>query len=237
MEKELNGENMYRVAEKFVSINGEGRKAGELAVFIRFVGCNLRCSYCDTLWALEKDCPYEAMSGEEILAYIKGTGVKNVTLTGGEPLIQKGMKELISLLLKDETLFVEIETNGAVEIMDFLNFDVAEQEILHERLSFTLDYKCSGSGMAAFNKEQNFEKVRSVDTYKFVVSSREDLDEMRNIITKHDLINKCKVYVSAVFGQIEPVEIVEYMMEHSLNDVRLQLQLHKFIWDPMKKGV
>ena len=91
-----------KVVEKFVSINGEGQRAGELAVFIRFKGCNLRCSYCDTMWANESDCTYEEMSPKEIHTYIKSTGVKNVTLTGGEPLLQKDMEELLKELLGDE---------------------------------------------------------------------------------------------------------------------------------------
>ena len=76
-----------RVAEKFISINGEGTRAGELAVFVRFTGCNLRCSYCDTMWANEPDCPYEEMIPEQICEYVRSTGIKNVTLTGGEPLL------------------------------------------------------------------------------------------------------------------------------------------------------
>ena len=84
----------YQVVEKFVSINGEGRRAGELAAFIRFKGCNLQCSYCDTSWANEPGCESERLTKEEILSWIREAGVKNVTLTGGEPLLRKGMEEL-----------------------------------------------------------------------------------------------------------------------------------------------
>ena len=89
-----------KVVEKFTSINGEGTRAGELAVFVRFKGCNLRCSYCDTMWANEPDCPYEEETPEEILNYVLGTEIRNVTLTGGEPLLQKDIRELIHLLLQ-----------------------------------------------------------------------------------------------------------------------------------------
>ena len=85
-----------KVVEKFTSINGEGTRAGELAVFVRFKGCNLRCSYCDTMWANEPDCPYEEETPEEILNYVLETGIRNVTLTGGEPLLQKDITELIN---------------------------------------------------------------------------------------------------------------------------------------------
>ena len=87
----------FRVAEKFISINGEGSRAGELAVFLRFCGCNLNCGYCDTRWANTSDVKYELISAEELVAYVKSTGVKNVTLTGGEPLLQTNIAYLIEI--------------------------------------------------------------------------------------------------------------------------------------------
>ena len=90
---------MFPVAEKFVSINGEGTRAGELAVFIRFTGCDLRCSYCDTMWANVPGADYDDLSAEEILSYVLSTGVTNVTLTGGEPLLQKGSLTHLSTCL------------------------------------------------------------------------------------------------------------------------------------------
>ena len=109
----------YQVVEKFVSINGEGRRAGELATFIRFKGCNLQCSYCDTSWANEPGCESERLTEEEILSWIRETGVKNVTLTGGEPLLRKGMEELIEAILEDPSWRVEIETNGSVDLKPY----------------------------------------------------------------------------------------------------------------------
>lgn len=88
----------YKVVEKFVSINGEGTCAGQLAVFIRFQGCNLNCSFCDTKWANEQDAPFTWMTEQEIYEYIKETGVVNVTLTGGEPLKREGISALLELL-------------------------------------------------------------------------------------------------------------------------------------------
>ena len=123
----------YQVVEKFVSINGEGRRAGELAAFIRFKGCNLQCSYCDTSWANEPGCESERLTEEEILSWIRETGVKNVTLTGGEPLLRKGMEELIEAILEDPFRRVEIETNGSVDLKPY--------HILKKRPSFTMDYK------------------------------------------------------------------------------------------------
>lgn len=222
--------NGFSVVEKFISINGESRRAGELAVFVRFRGCNLRCNYCDTLWACVDTAECEYMSVQEIYEYIKSTGIKNVTLTGGEPMLQKDIKELLKLLGGDRDLRIEVETNGAVLLDEYYR-------IMPENVSFTVDYKCPGSGMEKLMCLRNFEEIRELDTVKFVVSDRNDLDCMVKIIDTYRLTEKCMVYVSAVFGRIEPQEIVEYMTEHKLNDVRLQLQMHKFIWDPDKRGV
>lgn len=216
-----------KVAEKFVSINGEGTRAGELAVFIRFKGCNLRCSYCDTGWANEPDCPYTEMSKEEIAAYIMGTGVRNVTLTGGEPLLQKGAQELIELLM-EKGLSVEIETNGSIDISPFTG---------KRRPIFTMDYKLPGSGCEEDMFLENFRLLDARDTVKFVSGSLGDLERARYIMEKYSLTERCHVYISPVFGSIEPRNIVDYMIEHHMNDVRLQIQMHKVIWDPDKRGV
>ena len=90
---------VYQVVEKFVSINGEGRRAGELAVFIRMKGCNLHCSYCDTYWANESDCESTEMTADEIISYIEESRIRNITLTGGEPLLREGMTQLIRAIL------------------------------------------------------------------------------------------------------------------------------------------
>ena len=218
-----------RVAEKFISINGEGVRAGELSVFVRFQGCNLRCHYCDTKWALVQDCPYEEMSPEQIHAYTKNTGIKNVTLTGGEPLLQKDMDRLLAILLADEDLRVEIETNGAVDLKKFC--------ACPGRPVFTMDYKLPSSGFERTMVLDNFELLSKDDTVKFVSGSTEDLERAYEIIRDYDLLRKCHVYFSPVFGDIEPAEIVSFMMDHKLNEARLQIQMHKVIWDPDKRGV
>ena len=110
---------MFNIIEKFVSIDGEGPSAGELATFIRFQGCNLRCAWCDTTYSFDKSEITEVLSAEEIYSYIKETGVSNVTLTGGEPLFQENIDEILSLLNDDKSLTVHIETNGAIDISPF----------------------------------------------------------------------------------------------------------------------
>lgn len=220
---------MLEVVEKFVSINGEGQKAGELAVFIRFRGCNLDCSFCDTAWAKGFDVPCEKMCSEEIVNYVLDTGVKNVTLTGGEPLLQKEIDELIQQLLRQKGISVEIETNGSVNLSCFLN---------HERRpSMTMDYKLPGSGMESHMKTENFSLLSKKDTVKFVVGSISDMEKAKEIIDEYDLLKQTKVYFSPVFGKIEPQDMVDFMVKNNINDARLQLQLHKFIWNPEMRGV
>ena len=218
-----------RVAETFISINGEGTRAGELAIFVRFQGCNLRCSYCDTLWANEPDCPCEERTPEEIDRFVRAAGVTNVTLTGGEPLLQPELPRLLDLLLRDNRLRVEIETNGAVDLAPFCR--------LEHRPVFTMDYKLPSSGMEQHMHCDNFALLQPEDTVKFVSGSREDLDRARELIQTYDLTRRCHVYLSPVFGSIDPADMVSYMTQHRMNEVRLQLQMHKFIWDPDKRGV
>lgn len=218
----------YPVAEKFVSINGEGKRAGELAVFIRFRKCNLRCSYCDTMWANSDDCKAEMLSAEEITEYVINTGVKNVTLTGGEPLLQSDIYYLIEMLMKN-SLRVEIETNGSILINE-----LSKKEY---RPDFTLDYKLPSSNMENLMLTENYNYLTKNDVVKFVAGSISDLEKAVEIIEKFSLTEKCGVYFSAVFGKISPAEIVEFLKEKKLNNVRLQLQLHKFIWSPDRKGV
>lgn len=219
----------YKVAEKFVSINGEGRKAGQLSVFIRFCGCNLSCSYCDTSWANENSVPFEKMTEYDILEYIKTTGIKNVTLTGGEPLLQKEIEELLVLLSKEKELQVEIETNGSLPLRAFGSIE--------NRPSFTMDYKLMESGMEEKMCLENFEILQKEDTVKFVIGSRADCIRAKQVIEKFQLTEKCSVYFSPVFGKIKPAEIVDFMIENRMNGVNMQLQLHKFIWDPNRRGV
>lgn len=219
----------YKVVEKFVSINGEAQAAGELACFIRFAGCNLNCSYCDTQWANTEHAPYEIMSEEELYAYIKETGVHNVTLTGGEPLMQETIGRLLRMLARDDTLRIEIETNGSVSLAPYAG--------IGDNIVFTLDYKLPGSGMEAHMLTDNYRYLSKKDTVKFVVSDAHDLDVARDVIGKYRLTEKTQVYLSSAFARLEPKDIVEYMIRYNMEQVKLQLQMHKYIWEPDRKGV
>jgi 7-carboxy-7-deazaguanine synthase len=224
-----------KLAESFISINGEGVRAGELALFLRFTGCNLSCSYCDTRWANEAGCRYEEKSVEELVGYVSSSGIKNVTLTGGEPMLQRELPDLVEGLLGLQGTRVEIETNGAVPLDKVARLRSIEGT--SGRLSFTMDYKLPSSGCEADMLTDNFRLLRQEDTVKFVSGSRDDLERAADIISEYDLTKRCHVYISPVFGKIDPQVIVDFMKEKKMNDVRLQLQLHKLIWEPDRRGV
>lgn len=218
----------FKVVEIFESINGEGMRAGELAVFVRMKGCNLSCNYCDTMWANEADCEFEEMTADRIVERVKKSGIKNVTLTGGEPLLQKDSDKLLKLFSDEKDIRVEIETNGSVNLSPFLKY---------ENTSFTMDYKLPESDMEKYMDLENFKILRKKDTLKFVASSVNDLKKAKDIIEKYDLIDRVNIIFSPVFGKIELTDIVDFLKDNKLNDVRMQLQMHKFIWAPDERGV
>jgi 7-carboxy-7-deazaguanine synthase len=220
---------VLQVVEKFVSINGEGRRCGQLATFIRFAGCNLNCGYCDTAWANDRKVTFDPMTAEEVYAYIKDTQVTNVTLTGGEPLLQQDMGELLELLSQDPELYVEVETNGSVLLSKFSD--------LENPPSFTMDYKLPSSGMERMMALENFDHLTEKDTVKFVSGSMADLEKARELINKYNLTEKTSIFISPVFGDIELESIVDFMKDNQMNGVNMQVQLHKIIWDPNERGV
>lgn len=218
----------FKVVEIFESINGEGMRAGELAVFVRMKGCNLSCNYCDTMWANKPDCEFEEMTADQIVDRVKKSGIKNVTLTGGEPLLQKDADKLLEAFSSEKDIRVEIETNGSIDLKPFPKF---------ENVSFTMDYKLPESDMEKYMNTDNFKILRKKDTLKFVASSVNDLKKAKEIIEKYELIGKVNIIFSPVFGKIELTDIVDFLKDNKLNDVRMQLQMHEFIWDPEERGV
>lgn len=214
------------VNEIFESIDGEGIRTGELACFIRLAGCNIRCSYCDTKYALDKNNG-EEISIENIIKKIKEFGISNITITGGEPLIHKEIDKLIDELLKGGYK-VNIETNGTISIDKYLN-----------RCLITMDYKCPSSLMEKEMMLSNLEKLTENDVLKFVVKEN-DLETIENILKTFNI--KSYVYISPIFNEIELCKIVEFMKKCNrkkinMSKVRMQVQLHKIIWDPNMRGV
>lgn len=217
----------YKVNEIFVSIDGEGVRTGLPTVFIRLYGCNLKCSYCDTRYSCENR-EYKLMPLMDILEQVLSYGVPRVTLTGGEPLIHEGVKDLINSLVAND-IEVNIETNGAVDLNDFWQYKH------NSKVIFTMDYKCASSGMEDKMILWNLYLLQPKDVIKFVVSNYNELEKMEYILEETGC--KAQPYVSPVFGAIEPKELVEYVLDNKLNNVKVQVQLHKIIWNPNMRGV
>ena len=232
-----------KVVEIFYSIDGEGKRAGELTTFIRLFGCNLRCSYCDTKYSYESQpdkLPYKEMSITQIIEECKKYRTKNITVTGGEPLIHDDIEYLLQGL-SQEHFDVNVETNGSVNVLKYLD------DKKYENVWFTIDYKCLSSEMNNRMCMDNFTSDKNyLDNivYKFVVGDNRDLIQAYEIICEKLLkttSKTCYIYLSPVYGKIEPSEIVEFMKNCGLYSsnipIRVQLQLHKYIWDVNKRGV
>lgn len=225
-----------KIVEIFDSIDGEGIRTGQTATFIRLAGCNLRCSYCDTLYALfgeDEPCEYTEMTVDEVVSKVNKS-FKRVTLTGGEPLLHLESADLVNKLLS-KGCKVNIETNGAVDITEFSKkiSDISN-------MFYTIDYKLPSSKMTDRMIWKNFENLRSCDVVKFVVGSDEDMNMMKAVMDRlsetYDIMPH--IYAGVVFGEYEPQKLVEAILkEPVLHDVVFQLQIHKVIWNADERGV
>ena len=210
-----------KVNEIFHSIQGESTHVGRPCVFVRLTYCSLRCTWCDSEYAF-----YEGVerSLEEILVIVDGYGCKLVEVTGGEPLIQKETTELLRRLL-DRGYEVLLETSGAWPV-----------ETVPDGVRIIMDLKPPGSGMAHKNLWENLRHLDPYDEIKFVIRDRADFDWATSVIAERDLASRHAVLFSPVFGEIEPRLLAEWILEDGL-PVRMQLQIHKFIWPPTARGV
>ena len=210
-----------KIAEIFTSIQGESTFCGFPCTFIRVTGCNLRCRYCDTPYAFEGG---EELKLNHILNKVREAGISLVELTGGEPLLQEECYLIIKLLL-EEGYTVLLETNGSVSLQK-----------VDSKVIKIVDFKCPSSGMSAHMDFSNITYLDQKDEVKFVIGNRGDFDWSREIIDRYRLIEKCKVLISPVFSKLEAREVARWILEERLC-VRLQLQLHKFIWPELNRGV
>lgn len=212
-----------KVNEIFFSIQGESTYAGRPCVFVRLTGCNLRCSYCDTVYAYHEGT---LMETEEIVEKVSDYGCSLVEITGGEPLLQKETPELITALL-DREYKVLLETNGSKNI-----------GIVDRRCVRIIDVKCPSSGEEKNNDFKNLEKLNPGDEVKFVIADRLDYDYARDILDRVPDNKKSgvSVHFSPCFSKINPDELASWILDDKLN-VRLNLQLHKYIWPPDRRGV
>ncbi len=210
------------VNEIFYSIQGESIYSGRPCIFVRLTGCNLRCTYCDTQYAYEKG---EKMEVDRIMRKVSEYKCRWVEITGGEPLIQSETPLLVSRLL-DNGYVVMMETNGSQDISP-----------IDPRCIKVLDMKCPSSNESEKNDVKNLKKLHSKDQIKFVISNHEDYTFAKNIISSHcpDFPGN-RILFSPVYGKLPPAEPAEWILKDHL-DVRLHLQIHKYIWPDKDKGI
>jgi 7-carboxy-7-deazaguanine synthase len=210
------------INEIYESIQGESTWAGLPCVFVRLTFCDLRCTYCDTEYAFYAGTKRTV---DDIAAEVLAMDCPLVEITGGEPLLQKNVLPLMAKLC-DAGRTVLIETSGAHDISR-----------IDPRVHRIMDLKTPSSGECARNLFSNIAHLNKGDEVKFVLGSREDYEWARAQVTEHELDKRAgAVLLSAVFGRIDPRDIVEWMLADKL-PARFQLQMHKFIWDPKTKGV
>jgi len=212
---------MLTVAEIFSSIQGETSFCGLPFVFARLSGCNLRCRYCDTTWAYDSG---QKFTVEKVISRVSAFGINRVCVTGGEPMLQEETPDLVSKLL-DLGFLVLVETNGAVPLSG-----------LDPRAVKIMDVKCPSSGEHEKMHWENFRRLGGRDEVKFVISNREDYEYAKDVLQKHHVEARRKALFSPAFGALSPELLAQWILEDAL-DVRLQLQIHKLVWGPERKGV
>jgi len=215
-------EKTLTINEIYHSVQGESTWVGSPCVFVRLAFCNLRCNYCDTEYAF-----YEGIKRTlgDIVEAVGTYRCRLVEITGGEPLLQKNVLLLMSMLC-DSGYTVLLETSGAHDISN-----------VDPRVHRIMDLKTPGSGELDKNLWSNIDHLTSRDEVKFVMGSRQDYEWSRDQVQHYDLPSRCRaVLFSPIFGRIDPREIVEWILADKLN-VRFQLQMHKFIWRPTQRGV
>jgi 7-carboxy-7-deazaguanine synthase len=206
---------MLKITEIFKSIQGETTYAGMRSTFVRFCGCNLRCSYCDTKYAYFQG---KEMTVNEVFDNVVKLNCPLVTITGGEPLLQDEVYPLMDRLLS-ENYQVLVETNGSLPL-DGLSMDVVK----------VLDLKCPDSGMCDRMDWNNIHQLQGRDEVKFVISSRRDYEWAKAIVGRYGLCEKLTVLMSAAWEEFGMEKIAEWILADDLN-VRLQPQIHKLIWE------
>jgi 7-carboxy-7-deazaguanine synthase len=213
---------MLTINEIFHSVQGESTYAGQPCVFVRLTACDLRCSWCDTPYAF-----YEGSkrSLDDVIGEVDRYGCSLVEVTGGEPLLQEEVYPLMQRLL-DSGKTVLLETGGH-----------RSTERVPDNVVTILDVKCPGSGEVGKNDWKNLERLRPQDEVKFVVKDRADYEFAREVIVRHELAGRAAaIHLSPVHGVLDPKTLSEWVLAEKL-PVRVQLQLHKYIWSPDTRGV
>lgn len=209
------------IHEIYRSLQGESTFAGLPCVFIRTTVCGQRCSWCDTPHAFTEGTPIAAA---EVLRQVLAYDCPLVELTGGEPLLQPEVFPLMTALA-DAGKTVLLETGGAESI-----------EHVDRRVHVIMDLKCPDSGECDRNRLANIDLLKPTDEIKFVIASRRDFEWADRTIREHRLDERFSILISAVFGKVELVDLANWLIDSGLN-IRMQLQMHKYIWGPTTRGV
>jgi 7-carboxy-7-deazaguanine synthase len=209
------------IHEIYRSLQGESTFAGLPCVFVRLAVCDLRCVWCDTPHAFNQGQP---MTEDAVVARVEELATPLVEITGGEPLVQLESLPLMTRLA-DLGHTVLLETSGGRDIA-----------AVDPRVHVIMDLKCPDSGESAQNRWENLKHLKASDEIKFVIASRRDFDWAVSTIREHRLEERFKVLISPVFGRVAPLELATWVLDSRCN-VRMQLQLHKQIWDPQARGV
>lgn len=212
--QELAAFERVKLTEIFLSIQGEADSVGWPTTFVRLTGCPLRCQYCDTQYAFYGG---EWFSLDDVVQRVEALGARHVCVTGGEPLAQKGCRALLRRLC-DAGFRVSLETSGAMDISQ-----------IDERVVRVVDLKTPASGEVARNRYENLDLLRRDEQIKFVICSKEDFEWACEQVRVRSLDERCTVLFSPSYGQIEPRELAEWILERRI-PVRFQVQLHKYLW-------
>jgi 7-carboxy-7-deazaguanine synthase len=213
---------MLTVSEIFHSIQGESTRAGAPCVFVRLAACDLRCAWCDTPYAFSGG---QKRAVEDVVQDVAAFGCPLVEITGGEPLLQEDVYPLMAALL-ERRMTVLLETGGHISL-----------ERVPDGVVKIVDVKCPGSGESARNHWPNLDRVGPTDEVKFVIRDRTDYEFARNVIERHRLGDRCgAVLFSPVHGVLAPPDLAAWILADRL-PVRLQLQVHKYIWGAHARGV
>lgn len=221
------------MVEIFETVEGEGTRAGFPTVFVRLFGCNLRCTWCDTKYSYPPDEATKVMTIGEIVAEVGRFSSRHLCLTGGEPLLYgEHSLALIEALLEMESsplTDLHIETNGAIDLTMFL------ERIKDARVRYIMDFKLPDSGETEQMVLANLAKLRPQDELKFVIAGEADFQYAVNLLKEYQ--TEALALFSPVWESMPPRKLVELMLQHGLANVKLNLQLHKIIWDAAMRGV
>lgn len=211
----------FVVHEIYASLQGEGTRAGLACTFLRLTACNLRCTYCDTPHAFGQG---RRQSQAQVLTAIEALSPKMVLVTGGEPLLHTETPALMTTLC-DRGYEVLLETSGSLST-----------EAIDPRIIVILDVKLPSSGEVQANRWDNMARLRPHDEVKFVIGDAQDFDYAKNVIAQYALHTRCHVLFGCVYDALAPATLAEWILRDQV-PARLQLQMHKYIWNPSQRGV